>query len=286
VAVAVGGIFHWSGCAVRGTSPTGAPAETIYVGGEILTMAGDRPSYVEALAVRDGRIVQAGSRSAALRIAGPTTRMVELQGRTLLPGFIHWHGHIADYVQQWTLPVLNPPPVGDVTSIGDIRKKLSDHLREKPPIPGKLVVAVGYDDSLLEERRHPTRVDLDQVSADVPIVILHTSGHLLVANSAALKLARLTKDSEEIPGGVIQRDPATGEPNGIIEEQAALVFIPFFPRQTKAEQVRIFADVQQLWVSYGITTAQDGISNPDSVVFLQEEARQGRLMLDVVRVPS
>jgi predicted amidohydrolase YtcJ len=278
-------MFASVGCAVSGGRHGTVPAETIYVGGQILTMAGERPAYVEALAVREGKIVHAGSRSAAMKQVGSGTRVVDLGGRVLLPGFIDGHGHIADYIQQWTLPVLNPPPVGDVNSIEDIRRKLAEHLREKPPVPGRLVVAVGYDDSLLKERRHPTRVDLDAVSADVPIVILHTSGHLLVANSAALKLARLTKDTEEIPGGVIQRDPATGEPNGIIEEQAAYAFLPFFPRQTREEQVRVFAEVQKLWVSHGITTAQDGIANPDNVNFLREEARQGRLMLDVVSYP-
>lgn len=278
-------MFASAGCAISGSGRDGLPAETIYVGGQILTMSGDQPAYAEALAVRDGRIVHVGSRTSAMKQAGAQTRVVDLGGKVLLPGFIDGHGHIADYIQQWMLPVLNPPPVGDVTSIEDIRRKLTDHLREKPPVPGRLVVAVGYDDSLLKERRHPTRVDLDAVSRDVPIVILHTSGHLLVANSAALKLARLTKDTEDVPGGVIQRDPATGEPNGIIEEQAAYAFLPYFPRQSREEQVRIFAEVQQLWASHGITTAQDGIANPDNVNFLREEARQGRLVLDVVSYP-
>lgn len=278
-------LFGSVGCAVSGGRTDGRKADTIYVGGEILTMAGEKPAYVEALAVRDGRILHTGSRSAAMKRAGADTRVVDLEGKVLLPGFIDGHGHIADYIQQWTLPVLNPPPVGDVNSIEDIRRKLTAHLREQPPAPGRLVVAVGYDDSLLKERRHPTRVDLDAVSPDIPIVILHTSGHLLVANSAALKLAKLTKDSEEVPGGVIRRDPATGEPNGIIEEQAAYAFLPYFPRQTREEQVRIFAEVQKLWASHGITTAQDGIANPDNVNFLREEARQGRLNLDVVSYP-
>lgn len=278
-------LFGATGCAVPGDRRVALPADTIYVGGEILTMAGERPSYVEALAVRDGRILHSGSRSDARKWGGAQTLWVDLGGKVLLPGFIDGHGHIADYIQQWTLPVLNPPPVGDVTSIEDIRRKLTSHLREQRPVPGRLVVAVGYDDSLLKERRHPTRVDLDAVSQDVPIVILHTSGHLLVANSAALKLAGLTKDSEEVPGGVLRRDPATGELNGIIEEQAAYAFLPYFPRQTREEQVRIFAEVQKLWASHGITTAQDGIANPDNVAFLREEARQGRLMLDVVSYP-
>ena len=186
-------LFGSAGCAVPGDWRVGVPADTIYVGGEILTMAGDRPAYVEALAVRDGRILHSGSRTDAKKWAGAQTLWVDLEGKALLPGFIDGHGHIADYIQQWTLPVLNPPPVGDVTSIEDIRRKLTSHLREQRPVPGRLVVAVGYDDSLLKERRHPTRVDLDAVSQDVPIVILHTSGHLLVANSAALKLAGLTK---------------------------------------------------------------------------------------------
>jgi len=273
------------GCAAVDGRHDGRAPDAIYVGGPILTMAGEQPAYVEALAVRDGRIVHTGSRAGAMKRADAHTRVVDLGGRVLLPGFIDGHGHIADYIQQWTLPVLNPPPVGDVTSIDDIRRKLTEHLRAQPPAPGRLVVGVGYDDSLLKERRHPTRVDLDAVSQEVPIVILHTSGHLLVANSAALRLARLSKDTEEIPGGVIRRDPATGEPNGIIEEQAAYAFLPYFPRQTRAEQVRIFAEVQKLWASHGITTAQDGIANPDNVAFLREEARQGRLMLDVVSYP-
>jgi len=220
-----------------------------------------------------------------MKWAGAASRVVDLEGKVLLPGFIDGHGHIADYIQQWSLPVLNPPPVGDVNSIDDICRKLTAHLLKNPPAPGKLVVAVGYDDSLLKERRHPTRADLDSVSQDIPIVILHTSGHLLVANSAALKMVKLSKDSEAVPGGVIRRDPATGELNGIIEEQAAYAFVPYFPRQTREEQVRIFAEVQKLWASYGITTAQDGIANPDNVNFLREEARQGRLMLDVVSYP-
>jgi hypothetical protein len=108
---------------------------------------------------------------------------------------------------------------------------------------------------------------------------------LLVANSAALKLARISRETEEVPGGVIRRDATTGEPNGIIEEQAAYVFLPFFPRQSREEQVRLFAEVQKMWASHGITTAQDGISNPDNVTFLREQAQQGRLILDVVSYP-
>lgn len=285
--LASGMVVLWigSGCAVTSEKGSAPAPETVYVGGDILTMAGDRPAYVEALAVRDGVIVEVGSRQAVMGRVGASTRVVDLKGKTLLPGFIDGHGHIADYVGQWELPVLNPPPVGVVESMDDIRRILSQHLKKHPPAAGRLVVGVGYDDSLLKERRHPTARDLDEVSREVPIVILHTSGHLLVANSAAMKLARISRETEEIPGGVIRRDAGTGEPNGIIEEQAAYVFLPFFPRQSREEQVRIFADVQRMWASHGITTAQDGISNPDNVNFLREQARQGRLILDVVSYP-
>jgi predicted amidohydrolase YtcJ len=268
------------------TSPASAErAATLYAGGPILTMAGPQPRYAEALVERDGRIVYVGPLAGAIRAAGAGAQRVNLAGRTLLPGFIDAHGHLPDYVATWGRPDLSPPPVGTTRRIADIQATVRRYLASHPAPAGQLQFFMGYDDSLLDEKRHPTRADLDAVSATVPILLMHASGHLAVANSPALALASITKATPDPAGGHIQRDPATGEPNGVLEETAGLPFMALIPQPDQAEKLRRLDVVQKWWASYGITTAQDGLSNADNVALLREAGRQGRLILDVISFP-
>jgi len=262
-----------------------ATAATLYAGGPILTMAGPKPSYAEALVERGGRIVYVGPLAGAIRAAGGGAKRVNLAGRALLPGFIDAHGHLPDYVASWGRPDLSPPPVGSTRRIADIQATVRAYLASHPAPAGQLQFFTGYDDSLLEEKRHPTRADLDAVSSTVPILLMHASGHLVVANSPALALVKIGKGTPDPAGGHIQRDPATGEPNGVLEETAGLPFMALIPQPDLVEKLRRFDQVQKWWASYGITTAQDGLSNPGNVALLREAGRQGRLILDVVSYP-
>lgn len=259
--------------------------ETLYSGGDILTMAGDEPAYVEALAVKDGRIVFVGDRDKARAALGRDATEVDLAGRTLMPGFIDGHGHLPDYVVSWKAPDLSPPPVGDVTSIGAIQAKLRKFIADTKPPADRLITASGYDDGLLAEKRHPTRAELDAVSSELPILIIHASGHLVVANSAALKMVGYAKDTPDPPGGVIRRD-ASGEPDGVLEEKAGYPFMTLLDRPPPDEQLRRLEEIQSWYSSFGITTAQDGLSNPANIALLREANRQGRLILDIVSYPA
>jgi hypothetical protein len=270
--------------ACSGPAPQQA-ADVIYSGGDILTMAGDQPQYVEALAVKDGQIVLAGSLADARGLTGKTTQQVKLDGRTLMPGFIDAHGHIADYTNFWGKPDLSPPPVGDTRSIDDIKAKVSAYLVESKATGDGLVLINGYDDSLLAEQRHPTRADLDQVSSTIPILVLHASGHLAVVNTRALSLAGLTKDSKDPPGGHMQRDRKTGDLNGVLEETAIYPFISLIPAASVPDQIDLLSQVQAWYASFGLTTAQDGISSQASVALLQEADKQHKLILDIVAYP-
>ena len=265
--------------------PAAATPATLYAGGPILTMAGPKPAYAEALVERGGRIVYVGPLAVAIRAAGGGAKRVNLAGRALLPGFIDAHGHLPDYVATWGRPDLSPPPVGSTRRIADIQATVRAYLASHPAPAGQLQFFMGYDDSLLEEKRHPTRADLDAVSATVPILLIHASGHLVVANSPALALVKISKATPDPAGGHIQRDPATGEPNGVLEETAGLPFMALIPQPDLAEKLRRFDQVQKWWASFGITTAQDGLSNPANVTLLREAGRQGRLILDVVSYP-
>jgi len=258
---------------------------TLYSGGPILTMAGPTPTYAEALVERGGQIRYVGSLAGALAAAGPGVRRIDLAGHALLPGFIDAHGHLPDYVPTWGRPDLSPPPVGHTRSIPELQATVRSYLASHPAPAGQLQYFVGYDDSLLQERRHPTRADLDAVSATVPILLMHASGHLAVANSPALALVKITKATPDPAGGLIQRDAATGEPNGVLEETAGLPFMPLIPQPSLAEKLRRLDQIQKWWASYGITTAQDGLSNPGNLTLLREAGRQGRLMVDVVAYP-
>ncbi|MDH4384104.1 MAG: amidohydrolase [Caulobacter sp.] len=264
-----------------GAGAQAAPA-TVYGGGTILTMAGDTPQYVEALAVRDGRILAVGQRAAVEKAAGRGARRVDLAGRTLLPGFIDGHGHVTSVGQAAGFASLAPPPVGGVASMSELQAVLTRFTADRAIAQGAPVVGVGYDDSQLVERRHPTRQDLDQVSASHPVLVMHVSGHLASANSAMLALMGIGPDTPDPKGGHIRRMADGRTPNGVLEETALAAALAYvLPRDLDAAVAATVAG-QKIYMANGITTAQDGRVMPEAFPGLAEAARRGDLPLDTV----
>ena len=180
------------------------------------------------------------------------------------------------------------PPDGEVADIASLQATLSNWLKDNAAAVEriKVIVGFGYDNAQLAELRHPTRDDLDSVSKDIPIIIVHQSGHLGVANSKALELAGIDASSENPPGGVIQRGP-NGLPNGVLEEYA------FFPALIKnlaglgqEGLVEFTRAGSQLWASFGYTTAQDGRSSAAIVEAIRKVDAEGDLLIDVVAFPD
>lgn len=259
-------------------------AELIYTGGDIVTVD-DRAPLAEAVAVRGGVIVGVGTRAQVEQAwKGRATRTVDLDGRTLVPGFIDAHSHLAQMETTWGTPNLNPPPVGTIRSIEDIVAVMRSHLEEHAIAPGETVLASGYDDSLLAERRHPTRADLDRVSTAHPVLAVHASGHLLAANSRALAAVGYDRRTQDPPGGVVRRS-ADGEPDGVVEELAALPFMQLLKPRDMEARLRNLLQIQDHYAAQGTTTAQDGISLLHDVALMREAARRGLLKLDLVAYP-
>lgn len=272
-----------AGCAPRASDETAA----VYTGGDILTLAGETPSYVEALAVRDGKIVAAGSQSEARKAAGPGARTVDLKGGVLLPGFIDSHSHILTYADSLTQANLTPPPVGGVTSIPDILaelKRLKDSLKAGP---GVLLVGQGYDPDFLAEKRHPTAADLDAVFPDNPVILMHASGHMLVANTAAIRKAGVSAATPDPEGGAILRKPGSREPEGLFQETAMHPFIPQVqaprPQEQNLDLIRRAIDH---YAANGYTTASEGLVMPEKIPLLQTAADKGLLKIDVEALPA
>ena len=142
---------------------------------------------------------------------------------------------------------------------------------------------MGFDDSVLEEKRFPTKEDLDKVSTEHPVMIVHISGHFCVVNSKGLELLKITADSLNPEGGLIRRITGTEEPNGVLEELAAIPFMPMVLGPKSEEAIKIFLTAgQDMALSYGYTTVQEGRAMPSSHLFLEYAANTNFLKLDVV----
>lgn len=262
-------------------------ADTIYSGGPILTINDGQPK-VEAVAVKDGRILAAGTLADISTFKGETTETFDLNGRTMLPGFVDSHGHVVMGGIQALSANLLAPPDGDVTDIASLQATLKAWAEKNSATVDKvkMIIGFGYDNAQLAELRHPTREDLDAVSTEVPIVIVHQSGHLGVANSKALELAGITASTENPEGGVIQRT-SDGTPNGVLEEYAFFnVLIPLLGT-LGPEGLSAFAEAgADLWMRYGYTTAQDGRSSGAVVEALKAVDADKGLPVDVIAYPD
>ncbi len=259
---------------------------TVYHGGPIITMSGDTPETVDAIAVNQGKILAVGGVEAVNKVAGKKAHRVDLKGHTLLPGFIDAHGHVSAVGQAAALANLAPRPVGTVNSIGAILQSLRDYLALRKIPAGAPVIGTGYDDSQLVEKRHPTRQELDAVSTDHPIVISHASGHFAVLNSAMLKLVGYAADTPNPPGGVIQREADGKTPNGVLEEAALFKLSKMLPTPTLDAGVANLMAAHKIYASNGITTAQDGRVMPEGWPAIAEAAKRGVLIMDTVALLS
>ena len=262
-------------------------ADTIYSGGPILTINDDQPT-AEAVAVRDGRILAVGSLEEIADLRGDDTRAFDLAGRAMLPGFVDSHGHVVMGGLQALSANLLAPPDGEVTDIASLQAALSEWVADNAEVVDQvqMIIGFGYDNAQLKELRHPTRDELDAVSADLPIVIVHQSGHLGVANSKALEIAGITESSEAPPGGVIQRDES-GRLNGVLEEYAFFaVLVPMLSNLGEEGMIAFARAGSDLWAKYGYTTGQEGRSSGQIVQALQKVGAEDGLPIDIVAFPD
>ena len=256
--------------------------QTMYYGGDIITMAGDTPSYVEAVVQREGKIIYTGSKADALARFDGKADQVDLQGKTMLPGFIDAHAHFSNFSSQAIGAQILPPPDAGANNIAAIINILKEwNTPENRALTG-WIFGAGFDDSVLEEKRFPTKHDLDQVSTEFPIMIIHISGHFAVVNSKGLELLNISSETKDPEGGLIRRENGK-DPNGVLEELAA---IPYYAKaltpQTKEASETFFESGQDMALSFGYTTAQEGRAMLENHAFLAGKAEENKLKLDVV----
>ena len=260
----------------------GPPAHRVYVGGHVLTLDADN-RVVGALSIRRDRIEAVGSDAEIEALVTPSTEVVDLAGRTLMPGFIDAHGHFPGSGAVEIMAALHGPPVGSVTSLAALRDELSRAVAAKNA--GEWVFGFAYDDTLLAERCHPTRADLDAVSASHPIFVLHVSGHMGVANSAALAELGLNDDSSDPPGGALDRD-ASGRLTGLLLETAAMPAQQRMLDRSLWEALRVLRYAADEYAARGVTTAQSGAVDARMLPALAWASRLGLVPMRLVVWPE
>ncbi|HXW90406.1 MAG TPA: amidohydrolase [Terriglobales bacterium] len=266
--------------------PTSAAAELcqdadlVLRRGHIVTMSEVR-KVVEAMAIRDGRILATGDEHAIADCISARTQVLDLEGHTVLPGLIDVHTH----AMEWVKGLVRGEIDAGYPSVHSIAEIVEAVARRAAALPsGQWIRGSGWDDAKLAERRYITRHDLDRVAPNHPVYLTHVSGHLAVANSAALKLATISKNTPDPQGGVIERDPS-GEPTGILKDTAMGLVETLLPGDPPDINLRAAKLISEKASEVGLTTIHDIFISSEEMRGYQEAHDRGWLNLRVQMSP-
>jgi predicted amidohydrolase YtcJ len=207
------------------------------------------------VAIENGKFAAIGDGDDWTNFRNKNSTILDCSGKTVLPGFIDAHLHLVSYVKSFV--TLDLSPSKSVLSIAGIQSKI--HKCSQKRSPGQWILARGYDEFYLAEKRHPNRWDLDKATPNLPVRLTHRSGHAHVLNSLALKLVGIDHETGDPNGGMIERDLTTGLPTGLLYE-AGDFLSRRIPPLAPAEVERGLALGNREFVSMGITSIQDASS--------------------------
>jgi predicted amidohydrolase YtcJ len=258
-----------------------AVADRIFLGGDIITMNDANPS-AEAVAVVDGKIAAVGSKADVMKRQGPNTEVVDLAGRTLLPGFIDGHSHFINSVRMATWANVSAPPVGTARTFAELIAILQAKKAELGLKPGEWLMGYGYDVTAMDETRDLTRADLDPAFPDNPVLLMHVSLHGAVLNTAAFKAAKVDLNAPTPPQGMTARIEGTTEAAGLVMEHSFMPIFMNMPSPSEQQQLDSMAAAQTHYASNGYTTAQDAPMEPATRPLYHKAAEQGLFYIDFV----
>ena len=232
-------------------------ADIILKNANVITMDPKQPA-AELVVVKGDRILWVGSNKELDSFLGAKTRVIDCQGKTVVPGFNDAHCHIFSSVKGYLSVDLSP---SSVNSIADIKAAINRSVQTTPA--GGWIIGAGYNEFYLAEKRHPNRWDIDEIAPNHPIVLTHRSLHACVLNSLALSLAGINKETPEPPSGLIDRDSDSGELTGLLFEMLAYVRGKVLPPLSEKELNRGIALANRHYLSCGITSLQDATVTND-----------------------
>lgn len=254
----------------------GLCADTVIFNGKIITVD-EENSIAEAVAFRDGRFAAVGGNEAIKALAGESTTVIDLQGKTAMPGIIDSHTHPGSIASRFMEVDCRAPPVKDIPEILGMLRAKAEELG-----PGRWVMGANFNDSKLEERRHITRWELDEAAPENPVFIVSDTGHQALVNSLALEQAGVTMDTPDPPGGELDRDEA-GRHTGLLYENAMGLVRDHIPEYTVAELKESFRKVVDQFSRWGVTSTHNASGRKSEIraykQLLDDGVRQVRMNL-------
>ncbi|MEM2127537.1 MAG: amidohydrolase family protein, partial [Candidatus Bathyarchaeia archaeon] len=250
-------------------------ADLVLMNGKVVTVD---PSFriAEAIAVKGERIVAVGSNEEVKGFVGDGTEVIDLEGRTVLPGLIDSHIHMLGTGLSMFMIDCRTPPRSSISDIIDAVRERAERLR-----PGDWIEGRGWDQAKLAEHRFPTRWDLDKAAPENPVILTRTCGHIVVVNSRALEIAGISRDTPQPSGGVIDKDES-GEPTGILREAPAFNLVRrCIPPPTFERKVEAIGMASKALNEAGITgVIEPGLSAEDMRAY-QKALSDGKLTVRV-----
>ncbi|MEG1481396.1 amidohydrolase [Clostridium sp.] len=247
----------------------------LFFNGDILTM--ENILYVDAILIENGIIKDIGIKDELISLYGTDLELIDLKGKTLMPSFIDPHSHITAFSNTLAFVSLT-----SAKNFDDIIKKINDFKNLKNLKEDELIVGFGYDNNNLVEKEHPTKDVLDKSSLTNPIIIVHASGHMGVLNSLALTELHISDETKNPKGGRIGRYDNSNEPNGYLEENAFINCSRAITPPSLKNLNKLLLEAQNIYLSYGITTAQDGMVNESEFKLLKYASDKNDLKIDVI----
>ena len=244
----------------------------IYFNGDFITLEANN---AEAILIEDRIIKKVGSKEEILSMQDEQTELVDLKGKTMMPAFIDAHSHFFAVANNFLQASLD-----GCKSFREIQEKLLKYKQENNIEEGKWILANGYDHNILKENKHITKLELDEVLPNNPVVIQHKSGHNGVFNSLGLKLLEITNKTEAQVGGVIEKK--NGELTGYLEENAFIENIKKVPMPGIEELIKSAKKAEKEYASFGITTAQEGMMTKELVTIYKKLVSDNLLDLDII----
>jgi len=241
-------------------------ADLVLLNANILTMNPANP-HAEAIAIKKDRILKIGKNSDIHPLIDKNTTILNIHGKTVLPGFIDTHIHIADFGR-----ILNWLDLKNATSIPIIQEAIKQKTQTTPK--NKWILGSGWNQNNLIEKRPPTRQDLDSVSPENPVILYHQLGRTCTTNTTALKLTGVTKDTKPPKNGTIDKNPQTGEPTGIFHGNATDIIWNKIPPPTEQETLESTKQACQKIIEAGITTAHWIICTATELAIAQKLTRE------------
>ena len=233
----------------RQDSPAALLPDVVLLNGRIITVDPD-DTVAEAVAIKDRKICAVGSTKMIRKMVGRDTRVIDLKGSTATPGLIDSHAHFSGTGMLYVVDLSYPM----VKSIKDIQATIRRQVEKLEP--GEWIRGRGWDEGKLEELRHVRAADLDAVAPNNPVWISHTMGHYGTANSYALKLENITKDTSDPPAGTIDRFPE-GSPTGVLKESAQSLVSRLVPDFTREQTKRGLLKIIEEFNREGMTAVKD-----------------------------